>query len=189
MIGLLGIKLCSASVGRPARHLGSPASASSDLSLYRLMALCNRTEKRRMNPVTTTNTPTIQTWTLVGMSLTLGIAIATSFAMSACNQNFSRTKDLHILNATTSSTQSIPVMMDVLRISTYRRLLLRRWEVGRCRCVWVSDSSVHSASVCVHNGDLFATASGTSTSVSVSASGIANASLLMIDEHLIDSTE
>jgi len=142
-----------------------------------------------MNPATTTNTPTIHTWTLVGMSLTLGIAMATSFVMSACNQNFSRTKDLHMLNATTNSTQSIPVMIDVLRISTYRRPFLRRRETD-VRCgVWDSGTPVHSASVCVHNGDLFATASGTSTSVSVSASGNANASLLMIDEHLIDSTE
>jgi hypothetical protein len=51
---------------------------------------------------------------------------------------------------------------------------------------------VHSAFVCVHRGDLVVTASGTRMSVSVSASGNANASLLMTDcdsEDLCDRTE
>jgi hypothetical protein len=127
------------------------------------------------------------------MSLTLGIAIATSCIMSAQVWTYARIIYSHMLNATTGKTQSMPVMMDVLRISTYRRHFLRRRELDRGCRVWVSETSVHSAFVWVHNGDLFATASGTKISVSVSASGNANASLLMLEdcdsEHLLDSLE
>lgn len=85
--------------------------------------------------------------------------------------------------------------MDVLRISRCRRDLRGR-EVGlgsACLCsVSSSVTPAHSAFVCVLNGDLFATASGTRISVSVSASGSAHLSLLMPDcdkEDLRDSTE
>jgi hypothetical protein len=94
-----------------------------------------------------------------------------------------------MLKATMSNTQSIPVMMDVLRISTCRRHFLRRRGISRG---WISGISVLSAFVCVHRGDLVVTASGTRISVSVSASGNANASLLMTDcdsEDRCDRTE
>lgn len=101
-----------------------------------------------------------------------------------------------MLNATTRSTQSIPVIIDVSCISRCRRHLFRRREVGLGSaglCVdWFSGISAPSEFVCVLNGDLLATASGTRMSVSVSASGSAKASLLMPDcdtEDLRDRTE
>jgi hypothetical protein len=95
----------------------------------------------------------------------------------------------HMLRATMSRMRRMPVMMNVLRISTCRRHFLRRRGISRG---WISKTSVYSAFVCVHRGDLVVTASGTRISVSVPARGNANASLLMTDcdrEDLCDRNE
>jgi hypothetical protein len=99
-------------------------------------------------------------------------------------------RDLHMLNATMRRMQRVPVMMDVLRISIFRWLFLRRWGISRG--IRSCSDSAHSAFVFVHRGDLVTTASGTRISVSVSASGNAKASLLMAErdsEDLCDRTE
>jgi hypothetical protein len=88
-------------------------------------------EKRRIKAATTRKVPIIHTWMLVGISLTLGIAIATSgFAVSVWSLKHEGVRDLHMLNDTMRRMQRVPVMIDVLRISMCRWHFLRRWGIS-----------------------------------------------------------
>jgi hypothetical protein len=85
-----------------------------------------------MKAATTRKVPIIHTWMLVGISLTLGMAIATSgFCCVSLVSEHEVVRDSHMLNATMRKTQRVPVMMNVLRISMFRWLFLRRWGTSR----------------------------------------------------------
>lgn len=88
-------------------------------------------EERRIKAATTRNVPMIHTWMLVGISLTLGIAIATSSILLAVSLKWRGGGNVHMLNAMMRRIQRIPVMMDVLHISICRWIFLRRRGLSR----------------------------------------------------------